>query len=230
MRTVWKVGEGNAKLLLFFSGWAMDENPTAHLKHEGLDLCVCFDYINLETEDGERWKTYSEIILIAWSTGVWAAEQVIGKLSLPILEAIAINGTPTTVQDENGIPRAVFQGTYDNLTSQSMQKFQRRMLGSAAAYNAFTPFAPQRKLEDQKAELANVLSVDFDDIKTGFVNWNKAIIGMEDAIFPPKNQLRYWSRTDAACRVSLVEIIELPLPHYPFLNYTDFLLTSIFTN
>jgi biotin synthesis protein BioG len=238
MRTVWKVS-GNDKLLLFFSGWAMDENPTAHLKHEGFDLCTCFDYTNLETLEIERWRSYSEIILIAWSTGVWAAEQVVGQLNLPLSEAIAINGTPTTVHDETGIPRAVFQGTYDNLNPMTMQKFLRRMLGCSTAYNAFATSIPQRTLENQKKELASILSVNFDQHQSGLVKWNRAIIGTADAIFPPENQLHYWSCIDAAHRasipqmrtfisqinVSTVQIIEIPIPHYPFLNSTEFFLT-----
>jgi hypothetical protein len=199
MQTVWKVN-GNSKLLLFFSGWAMDENPTAHLNHEGFDLCVCFDYTHLETSAIEKWRTYSEIVLIAWSTGVWAAEQVVGNLNLPISEAIAINGTPTTVQNETGISRAVFQGTYDNLSLQSMQKFVRRMFGSSTAYNALVNSLPQRTLENQKTELANVLSVNFDTLVTGLIKWDKAIIGTDDAIFPPDNQLKYWCIGDTLWR------------------------------
>jgi biotin synthesis protein BioG len=226
MQTVWKVN-GNSKLLLFYSGWAMDENPTAHLNHEGFDLCVCFDYTHLVTSAIENWRTYSEIVLIAWSTGVWAAEQVVGNLNLPISEAIAINGTPTTVQNETGISRAVFQGTYDNLSLQSMQKFVRRMFGSSTAYNALVNSLPQRTLEDQKAELANVLSVNFDTLVTGLIKWDKAIIGTDDAIFPPDNQLKYWScRRDAVDCVSTLQIIKLPIPHYPFLNCTDFFLNQ----
>jgi pimeloyl-[acyl-carrier protein] methyl ester esterase len=239
MQTVWKVN-GNSKLLLFFSGWAMDENPTAHLKHEGFDLCSCFDYTNLETSAIESWRSYPEIVLVAWSTGVWAAEQVLGKLNLSFSEAIAINGTPTTVHDETGIPRVIFQGTYDNLSPQTMQKFLRRMMGSAAAYNSFAPLISQRTLEGQKEELANVLSVDFETLETGLIKWDKAIVGTDDAIFPFENQLSYWSCRrrdaafcrDAACRVStgytddVVEIIEIPIPHYPFLNCTDFFLNQ----
>ena len=226
MQTVWKVN-GNSKLLLFFSGWAMDENPTAHLNHEGFDLCTCFDYTNLETSAIEQWRNYSEIVLVAWSTGVWAAEQVLGKLNLPISQAIAINGTPTTVHDETGIPRAIFQGTYDNLTAQSMQKFLRRMFGSATAYNAFVSSIPQRTLENQKTELASILSVGFETLVTGLIKWDKAIIGTEDAIFPPQNQMRYWfSRRDAVHCVSTLQIIKLPIPHFPFLNCTDFFLNQ----
>jgi biotin synthesis protein BioG len=210
MQTVWKV-DGHEKLLLFFSGWAMDENPTAQFLAEGADSCTCFDYRTLETPDVDRWKSYKEIVLIAWSTGVWAAGQVVGKLNLPITQAIAINGTPTTVHDETGIPRAIFQGTHDQLSEKTMHKFQRRMLGSADAFSKFESIAPRRKLEEQKAELACILNVDFDSQPASQLVWTKAIIGKLDAIFPAQNQLRYWTNR--------CEIVELDLPHFPFFYF-----------
>ena len=210
MQTVWKVS-GHSKLLLFFSGWAMDENPTAHLVSEDTDICTCFDYASLDTTDIHRWKSYSDIVLVAWSTGVWAAEQVVGKLNLPLSKTIAINGTPTTVHEETGISQVIFQGTYDHLTVQTMHKFQRRMVGSVSAYNAFTSIAPKRELKNQKEELASILGVDFEALKTGLINWDKAIVGKSDAIFSPQNQLCYWDNR--------TEIIEMELPHYPFFYF-----------
>jgi pimeloyl-[acyl-carrier protein] methyl ester esterase len=212
MRTVWKVG-GHRKLLLFFSGWAMDDHPTAGLFAEEMDICTCFDYADLETGEVERWRTYGEIALMAWSTGVWAAEQVLGKLDLPLSKAIAINGTPTTVQDETGIPRSVFQGTYDKLSPQSMQKFQRRMLGNAADYGRFLDVKPQRNLENQRDELQRILEADFEALSVGLIKWDKAIVGTLDAIFPPQNQLRYWT--------SRVPVLELDMPHFPFFYLND---------
>jgi pimeloyl-[acyl-carrier protein] methyl ester esterase len=215
MQTVWRVG-GHAKLVLFFSGWAMDENPTAHLLAHDADICTCFDYRTLETADVGRWKSYQEIILVAWSTGVWVAEQVVGKSDLSITLAIAINGTATTVHDETGIPRAVFQGTYEQLSEKTMSKFQRRMVGSRGAFSEFSGMAPRRKLEEQKAELETILNVDFNAVPTELISWNKAIIGTADAIFPPQNQLRYWA--------SRCEIVELELPHFPFFYFKSWII------
>jgi hypothetical protein len=38
------------------------------------------------------------------------------------------------------------------------------------------------------------------------IAWDKAIVGSGDTIFPPENQLRFWTE-----RAEL-----LPLPHFPF--------------
>ncbi len=212
MQTHWRIN-GCRKLILFFSGWAMDENPIAHVEATDADICTCFDYRSLKTTDLEKWQSYDEVVLIGWSTGVWAAEQVLAKVNLPIIKAIAINGTPTTVHDATGIPRAIFQGTYDNLNPQTMQKFQRRMVGSASAFTEFANVAPKRNLEEQKEELADILSFDFEISSAGLLHWDKAIIGKSDAIFPIENQLRYWQ--------GHTEIIEMELPHYPFFEIKD---------
>ena len=212
MQTHWRIN-GHRKLILFFSGWAMDEHPTAQVKATDADVCTCFDYRSLETADLKKWQSYDEVVLVGWSTGVWAAEQILSRTNLPLTRAIAINGTPTTVHDETGIPRSIFQGTYDNLNPQTMKKFQRRMVGSAAAFKAFSDIAPKRNLEEQKEELAAILAFDFN--VTSKLKWDKAIIGRGDAIFPIENQLRYWQ--------SRTEIVEMEIPHYPFFEINDWM-------
>ncbi len=213
MQTHWQIN-GHCKLILFFSGWAMDEHPTVHVGATDADVCICFDYRSLETADWKKWQSYDEVILVGWSTGVWAAEQVLAQVGFSITKAIAINGTPTTVHDETGIPRAIFQGTYDNLNPQTIQKFQRRMVGSAAAFKAFSVIAPKRDLEEQKEELAAILAFDFNENTTGQLNWDTAIIGNCDAIFPVENQMRYWQ--------GRTEIEEMEIPHYPFFFFKEF--------
>ncbi|WP_243347931.1 DUF452 family protein [Parabacteroides sp. FAFU027] len=215
MQTHWQIN-GQRKLILFFSGWAMDGNPTTHIESHDADVCTCFDYRSLETNDLEKWQLYDEVILVGWSTGVWAAEQVLVDSNSPITRAIAINGTSTTAHDETGIPRAIFQGTYDNLNPQTMQKFQRRMVGSAAAMKEFSAIAPKRDLDEQKEELAAILAFDFHANTTSKLKWNKAIIGKNDAIFPVENQLRYWK--------SRTEIVEMEMPHYPFFEMKDWMV------
>jgi pimeloyl-[acyl-carrier protein] methyl ester esterase len=210
MRTVWKIN-GGEKLLLIFSGWAMDEHPTSIIEANVADVCTCFDYQSLEITDLERWGQYPEINLIAWSTGVWAAEQVLGNSKIKLSHAIAVNGTPTTVHDETGIPRAIFQATYDNLNSISMTKFTRRMLGNSEAFNAFKSIEPKRDLENQKQELGTILEVKFEELLTGKIRWDKAIIGTKDAIFPPSNQRNYWE--------GKTEIEEIEAGHFIFYNY-----------
>lgn len=186
----------------------MDEHPTAHLIAGRYDICTCFDYNSLETDRSEWWNRYDEITVVGWSMGVWAAEQVLTRLNLPIRQAIAINGTPKPVDNTRGIPEAVAQATLDGLTPESLRRFYRRMLGSGT-------------LLKEMEEAGNLPVIDFDERKeelrriidrrpyadSGFC-WHKALVGTGDAIFPPANMCTAWQ--------GQAEVIELDAPHYPF--------------
>ena len=61
-------------LLLFFAGWGMDETPFLTIHPTDKDWMICYDYRSLAF-DTDLLETYSQITLIAWSMGVWAASQ-----------------------------------------------------------------------------------------------------------------------------------------------------------
>lgn len=72
-------------LLLFFAGWGMDETPFLQIRPTNKDWLICYDYRSLEF-DAIILQEYSEITLIAWSMGVWAASQIMKQYpSLPLL-------------------------------------------------------------------------------------------------------------------------------------------------
>lgn len=206
MQSVWQLNNSK-KLLLFFSGWGMDERPTAHLT-AGTDVCTCFNYNSLDTGDTERWGSYDEITVVAWSMGVWAAEQVLACFNLPVKQTIAVNGTPKPVDDIRGIPVATAQGTLDGLTPESLHRFYRRMLGSGNLLKQMEESGqmPVIDFDERREELHRIISQrPYAD--TGFT-WDKALIGTGDAIFPPKNMRAAWQ--------GKAKIVELDAPHYPF--------------
>lgn len=222
MQTHWTLN-GSRKLILFFSGWGMDEKPTRHLTSDGYDLCTCFNYHTLETADSEKWARYDEIILIAWSMGVWAAEQVVARMGicsggsiprqgLPITCAIAINGTPTAVDELTGIPPVVAEATCNGLNQVTLAKFMRRIYGGASLMKEMenADALPCIDIDGRREELHRIISAPQDVTS---IHWNKAIIGSGDAIFPSTNMSRYW---EGRCEVCLLEA-----PHYPFHLYTN---------
>ena len=90
-------------LLLFFAGWGMDETPFLQIRPTDKDWLICYDYRSLEF-DAIILQEYSEITLIAWSMGVWAASQIMKQyLSLPLSQSIAINGTLYPIHETKGI-------------------------------------------------------------------------------------------------------------------------------
>ena len=137
-------------LLLFFAGWGMDETPFLQIRPTNKDWLICYDYRSLEF-DAIILQEYSEITLIAWSMGVWAASQIMKQYpSLPLSQSIAINGTPYPIHETKGITPAIFEGTLQGLNEQSLQKFQRRMCGSTAGYKTFQTVAPHIFLPDSQ--------------------------------------------------------------------------------
>lgn len=204
MQTHWKIN-GQQRLLLFFSGWGMDTHATHWIDCAGWDVCTCFDYRHLQSTDIAQWKSYPEIHVLAWSSGVWAATEILVREGIVPRQAVALNGTPTTVHPTTGIPRTIFEATYQQFGPQTMKKFFRRMTGNSANSESLLP---QRQPDDQKEELAVILSMDFEKSTGQDFSWTKAIIGTSDLIFPTQHQYNYWN---GRC-----PIIEKTLPHYPF--------------
>lgn len=193
-------------LLLFFAGWGMDETPFTDMHPADSDWMICYDYRSLEFDESLL-KGYSEITLVGWSMGVWAASRIMELYpGLPVSRSIAINGTIYPIDESKGIAPTIFEGTLQGLTEQTLQKFQRRMCGSSAEYKIFQSVAPQRPVEELKEELAAIqkqcLSSDASDFR-----WQKAVIGRNDRIFTPENQRRAWETN-----VELIE--ESEAAHY----------------
>lgn len=193
-------------LLLFFAGWGMDETPFTDMHPADSDWMICYDYRSLEFDESLL-QGYSEITLVGWSMGVWAASRIMELYpGLPVSRSIAINGTIYPIDESKGIAPSIFEGTLQGLSEQTLLKFQRRMCGSSAEYKIFQSVAPQRPVEELKEELAAIqkqcLSSDASDFR-----WQKAIIGRNDRIFTPENQRRAWENN-----VDLIE--ESEATHY----------------
>ena len=178
------------RLLLFFAGWGMDEHPFLQDAPPDSDFMICYDYRTLDF-DTSPLAGYTVIDVVAWSMGVWAASQVLSKVSLPIRRRIAINGSPFPIDEKRGIPPAIFMGTLEGLNEASLRKFQRRMCADGNVFARFQLTAPERSIEELKEELAAVAE-QYRMLPTETFAWEQAIIGESDRIFPPTNQRAAW--------------------------------------
>lgn len=194
----------SAGLLLFFAGWGMDEYPFMEYLPEDRDCLICYDYRSLDF-DYSLTDDYSEIRVIAWSMGIWAASYVLKDNPFPVAESIAVNGTIYPVDDERGIAGRIFRGTLDGLNDQTLLKFRRRMCGSQDALNRFLSNAPKRPVEDLREELRRIGEMSRETERSSF-RWDEVYIGRQDKIFLPANQQKAWERAN-------VRIIEAE--HYP---------------
>ncbi|CAM3614522.1 DUF452 family protein [Sphingobacterium prati] len=186
----------NKKLILFFAGWGMDQQPFLTYAPSNWDLIVAYDYYSLAIDESLL-KGYDEIRVFAWSFGVWAASQVVPGLqskSYPLLTCSAINGTPFPINDQKGIPTQLFRGTLDSLSEGTLYKFRLRMCGSGELLQHFLANVPKRNIESLRKELFEIEKQVTESSVTA-LQWDHAYIGRQDRIFSPENQRRAWEHT-----------------------------------
>lgn len=195
MKSYWLHRGQSDKLILFCCGWGMDQTPFAPLTCSDWDVLMFFDYSDFDTDlDIEFLFTgYREVVLVAWSMGVWAGQQIFFPFSSRIRQAIAINGTLRPVDNRYGIPEEVVQATHDKLDAKQRQNFYRRSCKDRALYQSFLEQQPRRSVESQKRELGVLLKEVRDTICTPPL-YTTAIVGNQDFIMPTQNQLRYWPK------------------------------------
>lgn len=212
MQTHW-ITNNNDRLILFFTGWGMDFYPTQHLSHEGYDLCVCYNYSDSIPAPISRWFQYKEIYLVAWSMGVWMAEKIFRDILFDFTRAVAINGTPTPVNDLTGIPVQIADSTYRTMDNDNLNRFYRRINQTPINIEQFEQNKPQRTIDDQRKELGLLVN------QTGYykprIKWGKALISINDQIFSAENQKKYWTERP----LTPIQIEYLNAPHNPFYKY-----------
>lgn len=197
---------GCPTLELFFAGWSMDSRPfvwaadSPHTAH--CDFAVCYDYADM-TLDADALCPYSEVRVRAWSLGVYAASLVLPGLQCAVSRAIAINGTLTPVDDTLGIPVEVYDATLENLSAESVDRFNRRMCGAHRA--VFEARRPVRTVDSLLTELRHIRECAARTDRTQFTGWNMAVLSKKDRIFPIANMRKAWSA---------IPVLELDEPHY----------------
>ncbi len=211
--TILRTGEGNPRLLIFFTGWGTTPEVADHLLLPNkCDYLTAYDFRTLYPLP--QIPEYEEVYMVGWSMGVWALDQLASLLPAPT-KAIAINGTPIPMNDQYGIPRDIFIGTLEGLDDTNRERFNRRMCGGRALLSVFNTFA-QRSTADLRDELygSYLKAKDIDPDASPRLRWTKALTSEKDLIVPPQNQLRYWGKHG-------VPVTELKgCGHYPLQSYS----------
>jgi len=174
----------------------MDEGVFNRIRRPGYDIMVIWDYRNLSIDWGCT-ASYSEICILAWSFGVYAASQTIQAIDSKITKKIAVNGTMQPIDDKYGIPEAIFDGTLNRLNPVTLRKFYRRMFTSAEEFAIFQQHQPSRDIDELKEELESFASRMILHAPS-HTRWDLAIIGHQDRIFPPVNQKAAWEKAGTA--------------------------------
>lgn len=185
--------DGCRRLIILFAGWAMDAAPFRGLTRPGYDIAVVWDYRTLQP-DWSFTEAYDEICIVAWSFGVFASSLCTADIEPKVTRRIAVNGTPYPIDNARGIPEDIFRGTLEGLGERSLYKFYRRMAPSKTDFDAFAANMPVRDIDGLRDELSAFLTLPHTS-RPAILRWDWAIIGRNDAIFPPEAQLRAWQGT-----------------------------------
>ncbi|HKJ41988.1 MAG TPA: pimeloyl-ACP methyl esterase BioG family protein [Sunxiuqinia sp.] len=211
MKKKWVSRSGKPTCILFFNGWGMDEQVLSGMIHGEYDVCLFDEYNVLEPLHSNEFQ-YENIIVLAWSLGVCAANAVLAKSNLKINSSIAINGTPWPWHDELAIPQSIFQQTLNGWNERNRFKFNLRMFGGKSQLEEAEQFLSKRSIENQKHELQF-----FDTLGNDFTpeefSWDLVLIGLNDRIVPPENQLRFWH--------GKAEVNQKNWSHFPFGEFSN---------
>ena len=204
----------NDKLILFFNGWSCDDRPFQNITCQDSDVIMLYDYrdLTLPTDVLKAISNYQNISVVAWSFGVWVAQQALYPLKDKLQQTIAVNGTIYPVDKDFGIPAPIALGTLSGLSDKNLQKFHRRMFSKREDWSKFEGNYPQRSFDEVKNELFLLLEhFKVQKLKDDF--YQRAIVGKDDLIFSAVHQLNYWQ--------GQVELIELNQGHFCFYEFKD---------
>lgn len=215
MKTYIKRREKNNQLIIFYSAWGTDEKVLTPLCNDDVDFILFYNYSADEALILPEMKRYEKVTLIAWSLGVWAAEYLLPKTGIKPDVTIAVNGTPFPADGQFGIPLRIIEGTLNNITEETINKFYLRMFGDKKTFEANLNRVPNRSLKSLHDELRWMYNRIMEPHRPGF-EWNYAVISEDDRVFPSKNLQAYWSGQKDSVKITL------PFPHYFFHKWSCF--------
>lgn len=182
---------GASRLILIYADWATDWHLFAGLVHDGYDIVVISNYSDLSF----KWKPffeYDEIVLIGWGFGVFIASITAHEIMPRVTLRIAVNGTLDPVSDIRGMHQTLFNKLCNSLTPSMLWQYWRRMTTNSDQYANLLDSRPTRTLSSLVDELHEI------DAQLVFhappiTDWDIAIVGRYDVIFPPENQRMAWA-------------------------------------
>lgn len=220
MQQHWLSRDAGDRLILFMLGWGCDELAVKHLvkplAKRGFDTICFYDYRETEPVSVSMFDDYKQVYLVAWSFGVFMAEALWGDAvaearsgsSRIFTQAIAVNGTPLTIDNQYGIPEKSFDLTLKNIKTSGIEKFQKRAMGEYFVESS-SLCRPIDQLYDELFVLSDWAQSAHDQHVADGSFWDCAIVGSRDLIFPVQNMQRYWDMAGVEC-------ITADIPHFPF--------------
>ena len=156
---------------------------------------------------------YTEINLIAYSYGVWAANEAYKTHSLPkINKSVGISGTYYPVDVEYGINPKVFNIMLNAMSLETIARFEYNMLENCPGGEIKKA---QRTIENLKNELINIKKYSTQPSFEDEFEFETMILTKEDKIFPYRSQENFFNSRDWKNTHKVI----LNTGHFPFFEF-----------
>ena len=212
------INHDKTRLLIFFGGFYTDYNCFKDFDNETSDILFINDYSSMDFEDLRYFdfSPYTEINLIAYSYGVWAANCAYLVKALPeINKSVAIAGTFCPVHSLYGINPKVFNimlnaMSISALGEKTISNFEQNMLANCDAPAREFKKA-QRTLENLRQELISIKNNAKECLMKDGLQFCTVILTKEDKIFPFRAQDAFFENHPHR--------IILNTGHFPFFEF-----------
>jgi len=196
------------ELIIFFSGWGLEDNILKLIDHHDSNCLYFYDYrdLTMSPEAVRIIKTYQTKQIISWSMGVMVAS-LFKDLLIDCQQKIALCGSGIAVNDNYGIPLKAYQLTMESFSEKVMYEFIKKMRIPESATNQLVFKQP---IAEKLAELRFLISVKINKP----LKYDKVLIAKKDRIFPRQNLENYW-------RSQQSNIVMIDCGHYPFKEYSS---------
>lgn len=200
------INHDKTKLLIFFCGFYTDENCFIEFDNNSSDILFIYDYSDLDFSELEYcdYTPYTEINLIAYSYGVFAANEAANILP-SIDNSTAIAGTIYPIDENYGIKPKIYDFMLNSFNEDVLANFKAKLGNITEA---------KRDILNLKNELLNIKNYVLNNEITQNFNFNKVIITKKDRIIPYGAQKSFWEGHR--------NILEINSGHFPFFEFKDF--------
>jgi len=222
------INHDKTRLLIFFGGFYTDYNCFEEFDTKTSDILFINDYSKLDFDEllYFNFTPYTEINLLAYSYGVWAAGEAYKCKALPlnINKSISIAGTFCPIHPVYGINPKVFNIMLNALSVSTINRFEQNMLANCKFEDGSVIKKAERSLENLREELITIknnCSQNIPENIEDILRFDTAILTKEDKIFPYRAQEAFYSLLEERGAGPVAKVV-LDEGHFPFFSFKTF--------
>ena len=216
MKTFVNRKKGNDVLIVVFSSWVVDEQAFLPYFDGSFDLMVLSGYSSDDPFLIPSSKIYRRVIVIAWSSGVWATEYFLSKTGINPDTLIAVNGTPFLVNDFYGIPVPKCEDFINDLNFTKIADMYNNIFGNEEILGKSADKTCRKDIEILHKDLRWLYNRAMEKSSSCLI-WNYVVISQDNDLMPISGIRKCWDR------IGSTKKIFIDMPFYPFKKWNTLL-------